>query len=41
MEFGYHADLWRAVLPMVVIGALLLALAPAKQPAERASAASA
>ena len=36
-----RSDLWRAVLPMIVIGVLLLALAPAKQPAEWASAASA
>ena len=36
-----RADLWRAVLPMIVIGALLVALAPARQSAERASAAAA
>jgi len=34
-----RADLWRAVLPMIVIGTLLLALAPAKESAERAAAA--
>lgn len=34
-----RSDLWRAVLPMVAIGALLLALAPKKQAVERASAA--
>jgi hypothetical protein len=36
-----RADLWRAVLPMIIIGLLLIALAPKKQPAERAAAASA
>ena len=36
-----RADLWRAVLPMIAIGALLIALAPKKEPAERASTAAA
>lgn len=34
-----RADLWRAVLPMIVIGVLFIALAPRKEPAARASAA--
>ena len=34
-----RADLYRAVLPMLVIGVLLIALAPAKPAGERASAA--
>ena len=36
-----RADLWRAVLPLLIVGVLLIALAPRKQPTERASAASA
>ena len=36
-----RSDLWRAVPPMIVIGVLLLALAPRKQVVERASAAAA
>ena len=34
-----RADLYRAVLPLVVVGVLLIALAPAKPSGERASAA--
>jgi hypothetical protein len=34
-----RADLYRAVLPMVIIGVLLIALAPAEASGERASAA--
>ena len=34
-----RADLWRAVLPMAIIGLLLLGLAPREQHLERASAA--
>ena len=33
-----RSDLWRAVPPFIVIGVLLIALAPRKQPTERASA---
>jgi FtsH-binding integral membrane protein len=33
-----RADLVRAVLPMLIVGVLLIALAPKKQPAERAAA---
>ena|SRR5437764_7099204 len=33
-----RADLWRAVLPLVFLSILLIALAPAKTPGERASA---
>ena len=36
-----RADLWRAVLPLLIVGVLLIALAPRTQPTERASAASA
>lgn len=36
-----RSDLWRAVLPMAIIGVLLIALAPKKEPAARAQAASA
>lgn len=33
-----RADLWRATLPMIVIGVLLIALAPRKEPTARAAA---
>lgn len=36
-----RADLVRAVLPLIIVGVLLIVLAPRKQPTERASAASA
>ena len=36
-----RADLWRAVLPLVLLGILLLVLEPAKQTGEQASAATA
>lgn len=33
-----RADLWRAVLPLLIVGVLLIALAPRKQSTERAAA---
>lgn len=36
-----RADLWRAVLPLLIVGVLLIALAPRKQSTERVSTASA